>query len=76
MRVSDAEMNSAIVRFVGEFIGRHGYSPTQVEIAKHVGLSQPAVAKHLAHMMADGRVIYTRYKHRGIHLCELAEGKQ
>lgn len=63
------EMRERVLRFVGEFIQSHGYSPTYREIANGVGLrSTSTVLRHLEHLKSEGRVDYVPTAPRTVHL--------
>ncbi len=57
-----------ILEFIKRFWTKHGCSPTELEIAEDVGLSQTAVRYHLARMVECGQLKKIAGGHRSLAL--------
>jgi len=59
------------LQYIEEFIAKHGYSPTTVEIAKGIGIASKGVAhRYVKALEKAGKLSTTSYRHRNIELVE------
>lgn len=57
-----------IYRFLQDFIGTNGYSPSYREVAEAVGISGACAERHLKRMMDDGLIEIEPYIQRSIRI--------
>lgn len=57
------------LEFIQQFIVKHGYAPTTVEIAKGIGISSKGVVhRYIKALEKAGKLTTTPYRHRNIEL--------
>jgi len=59
-----------VLRYVGEFISEHGYSPTLDEIAEGLGVAKPTVQQYLRTLEEKEVISRQRYSHRSIEIVD------
>lgn len=59
---------SKLLKFVHNYYSKNGYAPSQVEIAKALGVSQPVISHMLEVLKLEGVIEYEPYKSRTIRL--------
>ncbi|WP_066477423.1 MULTISPECIES: LexA family protein [unclassified Sphingomonas] len=59
---------AAVLTFVRDHIGRFGEAPTLREIGEAIGVSTPGAKGLVDALVADGRLLKTRARHRAIEL--------
>lgn len=63
--------NTRIAGFVREFSAKHGYPPSQIEIARHFGLSPSGVRRRLVKAADDGAISWDPSKRRSIRTTDM-----
>lgn len=59
------------LQFIEQFVSKHGYAPTTVEIAKGIGISSKGVVhRYIKALEKAGKLATTPYRHRNIELVE------
>lgn len=51
------EVRQRIVAFIASYIREHGFSPTDAEIAEHVGRTRQAVSQQVLLLAEQGRLV-------------------
>ena len=58
------EARAKILRCLGDYLDEHGRSPKQEELAALVGIAPRTLRKHLAALVAEGRVVKRGHQFR------------
>lgn len=59
----------ALLSFIIQCVQRHGYQPSQAEMARHLGVSKTMVVSHLSALQRKGFIRLNPGMERAIELC-------
>ena len=67
-RFADAEVQPAILAYIGEYLGEHGYPPSHQDMANHIGTNRSVIHRHLVLMQKQGLVSMDTRKARTVRV--------